>query len=457
MQQQQQQLATADGILSQINDYISSEASQAGSASLQNLLQLQQAVAAAEIQGPDARRTTKSPQPEATAAEAPETTCERNGAAQTAVKAAALQALGMDSEGYTPELLASLALRFQSYNLPPGLSSMPDLGEIALAVQQEQQEAAQRRQQQQEQWMLDQQQKQLARQTAVNRHLQLYQLGVMQQRKKLQQGGRHCAGLGRRKVMRQQSAALVVKQQVERQPSLQQEQQQQPPQQQRNYGPSRETGLAYADIGGNSECDSVPAVAAVETAPTAAPSKVLASDTAECSAAVSSKESSTPDQGPQCGCTPCQTVEAALAAAMRQQHTSGSSSSSSTCCPAAGAAGAQCAAAGMNAVSCKPFSTSSCFAANSSLSGSTATTDSPPVLGGTTVPGSTLRVQSIQQPLGLANGLSHKPPLTRYKSDLPGAAVGASHGYLSPDKLSFDHLPGSRRQVRAAGRTSRAW
>jgi hypothetical protein len=417
-------LAAADGILAQINEYIAAEASQADAA-VQNLLLLQQQQQQQQQEATAARASSTDPQPKdsSTAAAAINGKCASQPgaaasgmAAHAATKAAVLQAFGIDSNSYTPELLASLAMRFQACNLPPGLNSMPDLGTIALAVQQQEQEAAQQRQQQQQEWLLQQQRQQLARQSAANRHLQLYQLGVVQQRARLQQGsglvGPACITAASYKAPGQ---AMLRQQQQQQQAfgssASAEQQQQQLVAEAKQDGPDRRVRFSSAgqDVSDAAEGGAAQA-AATEPLSVSATGAAVTQVTA-----IAATDAAPPATDPTCSSI--------------VPDSSGQQQASCAVLPTSQQHSEQPHACNSNQLPHTPDKLGCCqapvAASNSKAVSSTAST-----------------VLLLQQPAAI------RPLQRRYKSDVPGAPAGASHGHLSPAGLTFNHLPGSRRQVR---------
>eukprot|EP00883_Tetradesmus_obliquus_P015683 jgi/Sobl393_1/8839/SZX73313.1 len=418
---------------------MAAEISQADAA-VQSLLNLQQQQAAPAAGAAGLQTSGDRPQPRRSMDNAavsttkcvsePNALASVSTAGDAAAKAAALHALGIDSDICTPELLASLAMRFQAFNLPPGLNSMPDLGTIALAVQQQEQQAAQQRQQQQEEWRLQQQRQQLARQNAANRHLQLYQLGVVQQRARLQQGS----------SMAGPACLAAASGGPHLQPALQH--QQQPcdatctgttgavQQQQQQEEVACEQGLDTmnrhvrfssagqdAAAGGASDAAYAAQPAAEAITPASAPAAAGAAATQV--AMKADVDGATGVAGSCCdGMATAnnrqqsraeRVSDNAATSQQQQQLTSNTSqpqqaTNAATCRQAAAAA------------PCSNFTSS------------------------------VARPALLQQ---LLPGQAGMPPQRRYKSDVPGAPAGASHGHLSPAGLTLNHLPGSRRQVYA--------
>jgi hypothetical protein len=321
-------------------------------------------------------------------------------------------------------------MRFQAFNLPPGLNSMPDLGTIALAVQQQGQEAAQQRQQQQEEWRLQQQRQQLARQSAANRHLQLYQLGVMQQRARLQQGsslvGPACVTAASYRSQAQptlQQQQQLQHQQQQQQPCgeacqgstvmEQQRQQQQQEQEEAALGPQQDNLERHVRFSSAGQGDAAQAAAA-GAEPAAAPSK----ETAVAQVAVEAEvHAATGTAGP---CS-----DGIESGNSKQQQQAGQTCGNAVLEPNHQQQQQQQHIHPQHAISVANCSQAVVAAPGSKGMNSIAST-------------------VLLQPL--ASDEAGMPPQRCHKSDVPGAA-GASHGHLSPAGLTFNHLPGSRRQV----------
>eukprot|EP00878_Enallax_costatus_P018008 GHUV01018934.1.p1 GENE.GHUV01018934.1~~GHUV01018934.1.p1 ORF type:complete len:399 (+),score=190.17 GHUV01018934.1:936-2132(+) len=394
----------ADDLLSKINSFMTQELA------VQRLKQQAQAASA--------------PAEPAAAPSAPQSSTAEAAAANEQQDQTGDGQIDLTAEGWTPELIASLAMRFQGYGLPPGVNSMPDIATMIQEVKQEEREEAQKRQHEQQQWTLEQQQKQQAKQQCATRHLQLYQLGVRQQRAKLQR--ERASGVWPRAGLRQPGAAAVGGQQWPHVQHQQTEQQQQ-------HSPQdvvlQDEGLQLQQQqqqghGGMSSCEAASPVPAEEP---------LCKDTAGQAA-----QDITRSQLARVGSGTAAPLNTDTA-----QHTAGPSAERTA----------------LN--SCQDSQQSSSKSTDAAAASqdpkqeiaASSTADTAGIEAAQTVPQmapamDSTRAAELLQQLQQKSSIPLKPPVSRYKYDVPGVTEGASHGHLSPAGLKFQHLPGSRRQVR---------